>query len=117
MAIINVRRVRDAFVRAEVTDEAKGLELATSLDEEMSETVVSQERLETRSRESTPDSTGSTLGLKGSTPGSRVWRRDLTQDLRRPRPTQNGAPIVTRRSSLAALFAAVSVMGILFAFL
>ena len=43
MAIINVRRVRDAFVRAEVTDEAKGLELATSLDEELSETVVSTE--------------------------------------------------------------------------
>ena len=47
MAIINVRRVRDAFVRAEVTDEAKGLELATSLDEELSEAVVSTERFET----------------------------------------------------------------------
>lgn len=47
MAIINVRRVRDAFVRAEVTDEAKGLELATSLDEELGETLVPKERLET----------------------------------------------------------------------
>lgn len=47
MAIINVRRVRDAFVRAEVTDEANGLELATSLDEELSETFVTNERLET----------------------------------------------------------------------
>ena len=47
LAIINVRKVRDAFVQAEATDEAKGLELATSLDEELSETVVSQERLET----------------------------------------------------------------------
>ena len=47
MAIINVRRVRDAFVRAKVTDAADGLELATSLDEELSETVVSKERLET----------------------------------------------------------------------
>ncbi len=47
MAIINVRRVRDAFVKAKVTDAAVGLELATSLDEELSETVVSKERLET----------------------------------------------------------------------
>ena len=47
MAIINVRRVRDALVRAEVTDEAKGLELATSLDEELSGTFVTNERLET----------------------------------------------------------------------
>ena len=47
MAIINVRRVRDAFVKAQVTDAAVGLELATSLDEELSETVVSKERLET----------------------------------------------------------------------
>ncbi|MCY4617196.1 MAG: hypothetical protein OXD50_01395 [Chloroflexi bacterium] len=47
MAIINVRRVRDAFVRAKVTDAADGLELSTSLDKELSETVVSKERLET----------------------------------------------------------------------
>ena len=47
MAIINVRRVRDAFVRTKVTDDANGLELATSLDEELSETVVSKERFET----------------------------------------------------------------------
>ena len=47
MAIINVRRMRDAFVRTKVTDEAKGLELAMALDEELSETVVSKERLET----------------------------------------------------------------------
>lgn len=46
MAIINVRRMRDAFVKAEVADQAKSLELATSLDDELSETVVSQERLE-----------------------------------------------------------------------
>lgn len=46
MTIINVRRVRHAFVRAEVTDGAKGLELATSLDEELSETLVTNERLE-----------------------------------------------------------------------
>ena len=47
MAIINVRRVRDAFVRAEATDEARGLELATSLDEELSETIVTNQRVET----------------------------------------------------------------------
>ena len=47
MAIINVRRMRDAFVRTKVTDDANGLELATSLDEELSETVVSKERFET----------------------------------------------------------------------
>ena len=47
MAIINVRRVRDAFVRADVTDEAKGLELATSLNDEMTQTFVTKERLET----------------------------------------------------------------------
>ena len=47
MAIINVRRVRDAFVKAQVTEAAVGLELATSLDEELSETVVSKERPET----------------------------------------------------------------------
>ena len=47
MAIISVRRVRDAFVKAEVTDEAKGLELATDLDEALSENVVTTERLET----------------------------------------------------------------------
>ncbi len=47
MAIISVRRVRDALVKAEVTDEAKGLELATDLDEALSENVVTTERLET----------------------------------------------------------------------
>ena len=47
MALISVRRVRDAFVKAEVTDEAKGLELATDLDEALSEKVVTTERLET----------------------------------------------------------------------
>lgn len=47
MAIISVRRVRDAFVKAEVTDEAKGLELAADLDEALSENVVTTERLET----------------------------------------------------------------------
>ncbi len=47
MAIINVRRMRDAFVRTAVTDEANGLELAASLDEELSETVATKERLET----------------------------------------------------------------------
>ena len=47
MAIFSVRRVRDAFVRAEVTDEAKGLELAADLDEALSEKVVTTERLET----------------------------------------------------------------------
>ena len=47
MAIISVRRVRDAFVKAEVTDEAKGIELASDLDEALSEKVVTKERLET----------------------------------------------------------------------
>lgn len=47
MAIIDVRKVRDAFVKAEVTDEAKGLELATDLDEALSGQVVTTERLET----------------------------------------------------------------------
>lgn len=46
MAIFSVRRVRDAFVKAEVTDQAKGLELANDLDEALSERVVSKERLE-----------------------------------------------------------------------
>ncbi len=41
------RRVRDAFVKAKVTDAAVGLELATSLEEELSESVVSKERLAT----------------------------------------------------------------------
>ena len=40
---MSVRRVRDAFVKAKVTDAAVGLELATSLDEELSESVVSKE--------------------------------------------------------------------------
>ena len=47
MSIISIRRVRDAFDRAEVTDEAKGLELATDLDEALSEKIVTNERLET----------------------------------------------------------------------
>ncbi len=47
MAIFSVRRVRDAFVKADVTDEAKGLELAADLDEALSERVVTTERLET----------------------------------------------------------------------
>jgi hypothetical protein len=47
MAIIDVRRMRDAFVRASATDEASGLEMATSLDEELTKTVVTSERLET----------------------------------------------------------------------
>ena len=44
---MSVRRVRDAFAKAKATDAAVGLELATSLDEELSESVVSKERLET----------------------------------------------------------------------
>ena len=44
---MSVRRVRDAFVKAKATDAAVGLELATSLEEELSESVVSKERLET----------------------------------------------------------------------
>ena len=47
MAIINVRRVRDAFVRAKVADPADSLELATVLDEELSEGVVPKHQLET----------------------------------------------------------------------
>ena len=44
---MSVRRVRDAFVNAKAMDVAVGLELTTSLEEELSETVVSKERLET----------------------------------------------------------------------
>ena len=40
MAVMSVRRVRDAFGKAEVTDEAKGLELATDLDEALSEKLM-----------------------------------------------------------------------------
>lgn len=47
MGIFSGRRVRDAFVKADVTDEAKGLELAADLDEALSERVVTTERLET----------------------------------------------------------------------
>ena len=47
VANIDMRRVRDAFVKAKVTDAAVGLELATSLEEELSESVVSKERLAT----------------------------------------------------------------------
>ena len=43
MAIMSVRRVRDAFAKAKATDAAVGLELATSLEEELSESVVSKE--------------------------------------------------------------------------
>ena len=41
MATINVRRVRDAFVKAEVADEAPALELAVTLDEELEQGGVS----------------------------------------------------------------------------
>ena len=37
MAIINVRRVRDAFVKAEVANDSPALELAVTLDEELQE--------------------------------------------------------------------------------
>ena len=46
MAIINVRRVRDAFVRADVTDDPQALELAVSLDEELKAGVVSQTQVD-----------------------------------------------------------------------
>ena len=47
MSVISIRRVRDAFVRAEVTDEAKGLELATDLDDALSERIATIQRLDT----------------------------------------------------------------------
>ena len=103
MAIINVRRVRDALVRAEVTDEAKGLELATSLDEELSETAVSQERLETVEQR---------IDARFESMEARIDARFAQAEADAERRANRHTAIF-----LAALAAAVSVLSLLYAFL
>lgn len=117
MAIINVRRVRDAFVRAEVADEAKGLELATSLDEEMSETVVSQERLETL--EQRIDARFDRVDARFESIDARFESMEARFDARFAQAEADAERRANRHTAifLTALAVAVSALGLLYAFL
>ena len=119
MAVINIRRMRDALVSAEVTDEAKGLELATSLDEELSETVVSQERLETL--EERIDARFDRVDARFRETDSRMDARFREQDARMEARFAQADADAERRANrhtailIGAIAVAVGVIGILIA--
>ena len=117
MAIINVRKVRDAFVQAEATDESKGLELATSLDEELSETVVSQERLETL--EERIDARFERVDARFDSIEARFESMEARMDARFAQAEADAERRANRLTAivLTALAVAVGVIGILIAVL
>ncbi|MDE2746374.1 MAG: hypothetical protein OXI41_10395 [Chloroflexota bacterium] len=124
MAIFNVRRVRDAFVRAEVTDESKGLELATSLDEELSENVVSQEHLETMeqrvdARFDRVDARFDRVDARFERIDARFENMEARFDARFAQAEADAERRANRHTAifLTALAVAVSVLGLLYAFL
>ena len=117
VAIINVRRVRDALVRAEVTDEARGLELATSLDEVLNETVVAKERLGTL--EERLDTRFERIDAMFERIEARFDRMAASVDARFSRAEADAERRANRHTAifLAALAVAVGVIGILIAVL
>lgn len=124
MAIINVRRVRDALVGAKVTDEATGLELATSLDEELSENVVSQERLETMeqrvdARFDRVDARFDRVDARFDRVDARFVSMEARFDARFAQTEADAERRANRHTAifLAALAVAVSVLSLLYAFL
>jgi len=124
VAIINVRRVRDAFVQAEVTDEATGLELATSLDEEMSETVVSRERLETMeqridARFDRVDARFESIDARFEGIDARFESMEARFDARFAQAEADAERRANRHTAifLTTLAVAVSVLGLVYAFL
>lgn len=120
MAIINIRRMRDAFVRAEVADAANSLELATSLDEELTETVATTESLGTLeeridARFDRVDARFDRVDARFERVEARFERLEASIDVRFAQAEADAERRANRQTAifLAALAVAVGVMAIL----